>query len=50
MNAEFLKFAVSVVAAAMSAYSAIRSDLVEQKIRIEYHTKQIDTIERKLEK
>jgi hypothetical protein len=50
MQGEFFKFAVSILAAALSAYGAIRSDLVELRTTVSFHTSQIEKIDRKLEK
>lgn len=50
MGKELAKYAVAIFAAALSSYVAIRSDLVELKTTVNFHTSQIDRIQSKLDK
>lgn len=50
MNLEFVKFAFAILASAGTAYSAIRSDLVELKVTSAYSVARIEKIEHRLEK
>lgn len=50
MNLEFIKFAFAVMVSSGTAYSAIRTDLVELKVTSAYSISRIEKIEKKLEK
>lgn len=47
---DLIKFGVTVLVAAGSAYTAIRTDLVELKVTSAYSVARIEKIEKRLEK
>lgn len=50
MNSELVKFAFAILASTGTAYTAIRTDLVELKVTAVYTAERLTKIEHKLEK